>query len=495
MKKLIALLVGLALILPFLSACSEKGNGVGDTTSAEENAVPGNDADLSSVPEESEYVRPPHNVPESDFGGATFTTAYPDWQGYRWYFFADEQTGDGMNDAIFDRKVRVEEALNVKIGQEDCGTIDNVVTSVKKVVQAGDDVYQMGLFHCISGISEMVTGNYLYDFEELPNVDTGAAWWNQKMMDQLRLGKKTVWGVSDYMIPCPYAIFFNKDMIESYQLDNPYALVFEGNWTLDAFISLSEAVTQDRNGNGKFDEDDVAGMMAEEISKYISIVTGCGQYMTDRDEDGRVILALNTPKTVSIVEKMYAVATMPGVIQFPPSDRECVGRYAVGNILFCLNTIASAVEFRDIDFGVGIVPYPKYDTEQEDYISLDWGGLMGVPSTISDPAMVGAVIELLSYESEETVIPAYYDVLLSGKLARDEETIRMIDILFDTITYEIGGNYFGFSGGFGELFYTVGREVVQNRKGDFASFYAKNEKPALSTIKQFYKALDKLENP
>ena len=75
------------------------------------------------------------------------------------------------------------------------------------------------------------------------------------------------------------------------------------------------------------------------------------------------------------------------------------------------------------------------------------------------------------------------------------ETIRMIDILFDTITYEIGGNYFGFSGGFGELFYTVGREVVQNKKADFASFYAKNEKSALATLKQFYKALDKADNP
>ena len=498
MKKLLSLLLSLALLLPALSACS---NNSADESAREGDAgaVTADAADAAADPaavEEDEYVRPSHNVPPSDFGGASFTAAYPEWQGYRWYFFADEQTGDGMNDAIFDRKIRVEDAINVKIGQENCGYIADVVSAVRKTVQAGDDTYQMGLFHCIQGISEMVTGNVLYNLDDLPNLDITAEWWNRDMMDRLRLGSKTIYGISDYMIPCPYAIFFNKDIISQFQLDDPYGLVYEGEWTLDRYLSLSMDVMQDQNGDGRFDDDDIAGMVAEETSKYTSFVTGCDQYLTARDDDGRVTLAVNTDKMFAIVEKFYAAANTKGVVQFPPSDKECVGMYAKGNILFCLDTIASAVEFRDIDFGVGILPYPKFDSQQENYISLDWGGLMGVPATIRDPEMVGAVIELLAYESADTVIPAYYDVLLSGKLARDTDTVAMISLLFDTITYEIGGNYFGFSGGFNALFYTVGNEVVTNKNADFASFYAKNEKTALATIKNFYKALDKAEaNP
>ena len=72
--------------------------------------------------------------------------------------------------------------------------------------------------------------------------------------------------------------------------------------------------------------------------------------------------------------------------------------------------------------------------------------------------------------------------------------MAMMDILFDTITYEIGGNYFGFSGGFSSLFYTLGSEVVANKKADFASFYARNEKSAAGTIKSFYKQLEKAES-
>ena len=50
------------------------------------------------------------------------------------------------------------------------------------------------------------------------------------------------------------------------------------------------------------------------------------------------------------------------------------------------------------------------------------------------------------------------------------------------------------SGGFNALFYTLGNEVVNNKNADFSSFYAKNEKAAASTIKTFYKSLNKAES-
>ena len=382
--------------------------------------------------------------------------------------------------------------MNVSIGQAVCGYIADVVNEVKRSVQAGDDAYQMGLFHCIQGISEMAAGSYLYNLDELPNIDLSAVWWNQTMTDMLRLGTKTYYGVNDYMIPGPYCIYFNKDLVTQFQLDNPYGLVYEGEWVLDRFLSMAESVTQDQNGDGKFGDEDFAGLVSNDASCYTSFVTGCGQYMTRRDAEGRVELDMNTERMISIVEKMYAAANAPGVVQIPGA-KGGVEMFSQGNILFDLGSIAGAVSFRDTEFDLGILPYPKFDAAQENYVSLDWGGLMGIPATIANPEMVGAVVELLAYESAETVIPAYYDVLLAGKLARDTDTVAMMDLLFDTIAYEIGGNYFGFSSGFTSLFYTLGNEVVGNKNPDFASFYAKNEKSAAVTIKSFYKSLDKAE--
>jgi len=492
MKKTVSFLMALLLILSALASCAEGGGGDEETSGAVSAEAPASVTPAETEPEPEE-TRPRHKVPDSDFAGAAFTAAYPAWAGYVYYFFADEQTGDSMNDAIFERKLRVEDALNVAIGQEDVGYIAEVVDAVKRSVQAGDDAYQMGLFHCIQGIAEMATGSYLFNLDELPNIDLSASWWNQTMTDMLRLGEKTYYGVNDYMIPGPYCIYFNKDMVNRYQMDNPYGLVYEGEWTLDRMLSLAEAVTEDRNGDGAFDSDDTAGMIANDASCYTSFVTGCGQYMTSRDGDGHVVLDMNTERMISIVEKLYGAVNTPGVVQIPGAQGG-VEMFSQGNILFDLGSIAGAVHFRDTEFDLGILPYPKFDAAQENYISLDWGGLMGVPASIANPEMVGAVIELLAYESADTVIPAYYDVLLAGKLARDTDTVAMMDLLFDTVAYEIGGNYFGFSSGFNALFYTLGNEVVNNKNADFSSFYAKNEKAAASTIKTFYKSLNKAES-
>ena len=491
--KITAFLLALLLTLSVFASCAGPDVQETEAPDAAPSIDPDQPNDAQSGPDEE--TRPPHHVPAYDFGGADFVTAYPKWSGYPYYFFADEQTGDGMNDAIYDRKLRVEEAVNVSVEQTECGYIVDVVNEVTRSVQAGDDAYQMGLFHCIQGIADMAVGNILYNLDELPNIDLSAPWWNQTMTDMLRLGTKTYYGVNDYMIPAPYCIYFNKEIVEQHQLENPYDLVYEGEWTLDRCLSMAESVTEDRNGNAAFDSDDTAGMVANDASCYTSFVTGCGQYMTSRDADGRVVLDMNTEKMISIVEKVYHAANTPGVIQIPGA-KNSTQMFKDGNVLFDLGSIAGAISFRDADFDLGILPFPKYDAAQENYISLDWGGLMGVPASVRNPEMVGAVIELLAYESADTVIPAYYDVLLAGKLARDPDTVAMMDILFDTIAYEIGGNYFGFSSGFKTLFYTLGDEVVKNHNKNFASLYKKYQRSAASTITKFYQNLEKAEaNP
>ena len=70
----------------------------------------------------------------------------------------------------------------------------------------------------------------------------------------------------------------------------------------------------------------------------------------------------------------------------------------------------------------------------------------------------------------------------------------MLRLIFDSICYEVGGNYFGFSSGFNDLFYAVSNVALVNKSTDFASYYAKKEKSALKTIESFYEALDNVEN-
>ncbi len=487
MRKITSTVLFVAMLLS-LAAC---GNTTTETETTAETT-----AGQTETVAEAEETRPMHQVPETDFEGALFHIAYPNWQGYQHYFFADEATGDAMNDAIFERTINVEEYLNVDITQTDVGTINDVVSQVKTTVTAGDDVYAMALLHCISGVSDLPTGGYIYNLDTLPHLDMDADWWNRDQMDVLRLGKNTYYGVSDYMIPCPYVIFFNKEMIVDRNMDNPYDLVYEGKWTLAKFVEMATSVTQDVNGDGEYTTDhDIVGVTTNEGSKYIPFMTGADQFITSMGDDGKIHLDMNNERTFTIIETLHKLMETKGTTyQAKGSDKEeDVFPMGSGRLLFRLASIPTAEVYRDVEVDIGILPYPKFDEAQENYISQDWGGLMSVPVSIGDADMVGAVIELLAWESENNVIPAYFDVTLSGKLARDEDSRNMLELLFDTIAYEVGGNYFGFATGFSDLFYTNVRLVIEKDSTDFASWYAKSESAAQTTIDKFYEALAKVE--
>ena len=475
--------MAIMMIVSILSACASGGSETSDTTAAATTA--------ETAPQET--TRKPHKVPVDslDFEGGEYRIMIFEWQGYTYYFFADELNGDVMNDALYDRQRIIEETLNVKMKKHifDNKTTSAVPNAVKTTVLAGEDAYDCALFHCIGGIADTASNGYLYNLDMLPYIDITAEWWNQKQMNVLRLGKNTYYAVNDYMIPCPYMIYFNRGIAENYGLDDPYEKTFEGSWLLDDFTGMCRAVSKDLDGSGTYTMDDQYGVTANEVSKYISFVTGSNQFMTSRDSEGRVELAMNTEKMVNLVEVFAALMNENCVWQKSGEvlTLEC------DRVLFELSSIAAAERMREYDIDLGFLPYPKYDEKQEEYISLDWGGLMGVPVSISRPELVGAVMELMAYEAKNDVIPTYYGTVLSGKLARDENAGRVLDILFDTIVYEIGGNYFGFSPGFTDLFYTLGRLSIQGKSTDFASWYAKNEPTAKTTIANFYKNLDSVE--
>ena len=52
--------------------------------------------------------------------------------------------------------------------------------------------------------------------------------------------------------------------------------------------------------------------------------------------------------------------------------------------------------------------------------------------------MTGKIVEALSAESHKKLVPAYYEVSLKTKYSRDEESVRMLDLIFEGVVYDFG---------------------------------------------------------
>ena len=85
-------------------------------------------------------------------------------------------------------------------------------------------------------------------------------------------------------LPAPITVFFNKQLVEDYALGDLYALVRDGQWTLDRLISMSEAVAHDLNGDGAMGVEDCYGM-AEQLSLVSNMLFPCDVRISTKDSE------------------------------------------------------------------------------------------------------------------------------------------------------------------------------------------------------------------
>ena len=93
------------------------------------------------------------------------------------------------------------------------------------------------------------------------------------------------------------------------------------------------------------------------------------------------------------------------------------------------------------DFGV--LPCPLYDDTQDNYVSNigAWSATcICIPtSTVGDDVkLAGLVIEALSAACKEKLNPVYYEQTLQYQISRDDDSMRMLDIIFEGRVYDYG---------------------------------------------------------
>ena len=487
LKKLLFCLVLLLLSAAFLSCADQSpgakdpdgGGGAGDTGDGGEPGTAENPR--FAVKEE---------IPELDYGGKTYTIVAPAWSMYNDYYFAERQIGDKINDVVYTRQKNVEERLNITIASilEPVTPADwNYAAKFINSARAGSDDYQMILTHCIINLTELCTGGYVQDWNKIPIVDLSKPWWNQRMNQTMAVDKILLTAVSDFIIFDPNVIYFNKQMAADLNIGDIYGLVREGKWTWKKVTELAKLASRDLNGDGLYDHNDQYGFVTNLQWMMNGAVQACDMYFTKPGDDGYPVNNLNNERFGGMLGDLYELICV-GNHSFvgtwdpnqPLGGNESQVPMSSGRALFHVDPLSAGKRYRAYDVEFGILPFPKYDEAQKDYLSLSWNGFMMVPVT-ADPQLAGAVSEALSAESHRWVVPAYYDVLLTSKIARDEESTEMLDIIYKGAVYDFGLNF----GNFDAITFAVDQLLTQ-KSMEYVSFMEKNENNFNKRMKSVY---------
>lgn len=428
MKKrllLFALLFGL-----LLTSCAS-GNAGEENASGQSAPAPAAEA----VPEETEFDWYASLPEGTDFGGYTFTAVRYQDSTWNIYIAPGEMTGEVLNDAAYQRTLEAEDLLNVKVEELCNGSYES---DFKQVVKAGEsETYDLICFWCPGERASYITGNLVYDWQDLEGLDLEARWYNQSANEAYHLGSKQYFAVSDLTFPVQqhFRILFNKDLMTSMGMDFPYEAVFNGEWTFERMMGWVKDAYADLNGNGTADKDDRYGI-ALNPAYTAGFGFNFGELPMSWDEEGYHFNLLSD-RIVRIVDLMQAFPSNPDTF-FTTSGNDHYKVFEAGNAIF-EGYGSDPVLLRNLEFDFGYLPYPKLD-ETDDYTIWTVGGMMAVPITLSDPLRTGTVIEVLSAGSDKYVEDAFIEQYVEGKVLRDEESRSVYRLMREKAIYDLSYN-------------------------------------------------------
>ncbi|MCL2775969.1 MAG: extracellular solute-binding protein [Oscillospiraceae bacterium] len=482
MKRFISLILICTLISFILISCksNDTANNANGNTDTNQNAENQQSTEADTTTEKLEP-----DLPAEDYGGYTFTffAHKIDYAG-DWVGDGDPreitaqiddstgqevETGDPINDAVYKRNSAIEEKYNINIkmvtNSDDTGTL-------KKAVNAGDSTYDAAvIFNNL--VPAVVTADLLVNVDNLPYVDLSKPWWDPAV-NAMSIDHKQYLMAGDLLIldnEATNALLFNKDLMANLGLDLPYQLVKDGKWTMDAMNNMIKGSAADLNGDGQMGVDDRWGFCVYNDTLHALLVSGGGA-LAVKDANDLPYMDFTSQQNLAILDKVTNLMYNPDYV-FNVSGLDYttyLPMFEENRLLFLWARMRVVGFFRGMESNFGIIPLPKSDESQENYRSVVnpyTGVLLGVPKSADNLERVSIILEALSAESRYTLQPAYYDVTLQRKYARDNESQEMLDIIFNSRIYDIGAVY-----SFGNVFLDF-ITLSKTYNKDFVSYYEK----------------------
>ena len=390
-------------------------------------------------------------LPEQDYGGYQFRVLNNTSNFAYTNFGMEEQTGEALDDAIFYRNARVEDTLNIDLVVTDMEWEDNQ-RAINKTVPAGEDAYDI-YFNELHFVLGQALNGYLIDYTEIDTIDFSHVWWNKNAIDSASIGNSIYAAFGDLHLmyyECFFPIVFNKQILNNLDLADPYQLVHDGKWTLDAMMSMMVESKLDLDGDGKWTVADQypLGVLQHNV---IGMLISAGADIVTKNADNLPVWEGLSEHFLNVYNKLVETvfSDKSSNVENASGFKSVGGSEAIhelmkeGKVLFYIEPLGSVKKMRDVDYEIGVIPMPKYDEAQENYRSYIYhgAGAMGVPKTNSDLARTGVITEYLSAYSHEMVKEIYFNETLDFKYIQDEQSQQMLDIIFADGTVDLSTVY------------------------------------------------------
>ncbi|MBQ3178662.1 MAG: hypothetical protein IJB52_12655 [Clostridia bacterium] len=426
------------------------------------------------------------DLPDITFDGATFHLM-------QWYrgeghvhnyfeYYSDELNGELLNDAIYNRNMRLQEKYDICITQNG---VDAPAETVAAEVLAGSCEYHMVAAPPKNLANASRNGTFM-NIHTIPYMDISKPWWNNRANEAFSVNDKLYFISGDLVLyekqRLP-VIFYNRTMTENYQIENLYDVVDAGKWTVDVMNMYANTVSNDTNGDGMLSwENDTIGFLSGSYTYIPFLLFGMENTFAPKIDDNTFNLNASSERMISSIEKIGKILYSDNVswreeIIGKASYTSTYQAFQEGRFLF-FHEVITVLRNMEMDDAFGVLPQPKYDEAQENYLTTvqyENSGTIAVPASGKDLEMTGVILEAMAYDSSESVLPVFIENILQSKKAPDQESSKMLEIVFKNIIYDLFGAFD--IGGLSGLI----ADNIYNKHGDGYTALIESQKVSITT--------------
>ncbi len=451
-KRILALICALFILLPSIVACAETvdppAGGENQSSTPEGNA-----AVTSGGPSTTEEETTSYPVPEKkDLSGFVYRVLVASNEMWGPVHFAPdgEQNGSLINDALFRREAFIEETYGCAVEY----TVDSKgLQTLGNHVSTNTDLCEVLYLTGTDTMSAAVSG-YVLDIMTLQGLELDQPWWDQRIQEEYLIGNHlfTLEGDMNMLDELrSICVVFNKDLYNNYNFNTlygtPYDLVENNKWTYDTLLEMIKGVTSEPAS-----EEGMWGMVSEVSAPYYFFL-GQGQ-KTLTNNGGEFTVNIGAESVTSALQKTIQLVKNPDVmivnngVWFDGNDvwNNATKVFKSGNALFRSNALSSVNGLIDMSGNYGILPVPNSGETHEYFCYVSGGNHhpLSFPANLSNVEDTMLITEAITYYSRFTTSAsnaslrdAFYYVLADYRLARSPEDTRMLDIFFDSKTFDI----------------------------------------------------------
>lgn len=425
-----------------------------------------------------------------NYGGGEFTVLYmSDYPGYAEELNANSSEVSKLSDAVYERNVTLEERCKLQLGSLSVPAFKIMDTVNLEVASATGD------FQLISAPFSFTTvmglNGWLQDFSAL-DIDYQKNWWDQGTLD-FSLGGHTYFMNGSYGIAdkeMTYVMMYNRDLQRDCGVPDLYAMVQDGEWTLDALRTFSENTSRD-NGDGYWDENDTYGF-ATAYNCLNSFYFGADCKFIDSSRNVTVPelqFALETGIDIAdiLINMMHGGSAY---LAEQGEEANSLQMFMDGRALFYCENLSYFRALGQYTKGnYGILPIPKYSKDQKQYTTWtqNLGSTLSIPLSATDKVgsqQLAGVLETYTVLSYKLVAPVYIRELTTHNGDFNKNDASMLSMIFKNRVYDLGIYYPDLA------LFDMLPSCISSGKMTLASMYKSNQRIAKKRLEHMFANFD-----